>query len=69
MKNCYSIVCKTYKFEMPQLVPFYFVNEITFTFVIIAFTIYILSKYFLPRSLRSYYTDLRIVLFLMKIIK
>ncbi|OIW22599.1 hypothetical protein CONLIGDRAFT_697270 [Coniochaeta ligniaria NRRL 30616] len=29
---------------MPQLVPFYFVNEITFTFIIIVLTIYILSN-------------------------
>jgi F-type H+-transporting ATPase subunit 8 len=37
---------------MPQLVPFFFVNEITFTFVIIAVTVYILSKYILPRFVR-----------------
>uniref|UniRef100_A0AAU7YUL7 ATP synthase protein 8 n=1 Tax=Madurella sp. TaxID=2420206 RepID=A0AAU7YUL7_9PEZI len=39
---------------MPQLVPFYFVNEITFTFVIIIQTIYILSKYILPRFIRLF---------------
>ena len=39
---------------MPQLVPFYFVNEITFTFVIIAITVYILSKYILPRFVRLF---------------
>jgi len=34
---------------MPQLVPFYFVNEIVFAFTIITVTLYILSKYILPR--------------------
>ena len=34
---------------MPQLVPFYFVNEIIFTFSIITLILYILSKYILPR--------------------
>jgi len=39
---------------MPQLVPFYFVKEITFTFVILATTVYILSKYILPRFVRLF---------------
>ena len=39
---------------MPQLVPFYFVNEVTFTFAIIAATVYILSKYILPRFVRLF---------------
>jgi len=39
---------------MPKLVPFFFVNEITFTFVIIALTVYILSKYILPRFVRLF---------------
>jgi len=34
---------------MPQLVPFYFINEVTFTFIIIIITLYFLSKYILPR--------------------
>ena len=42
------------KQKMPQLIPFYFVNEITFTFVIIVLTIYILSKYILPRFVRLF---------------
>ncbi len=44
----------TKKKIMPQLVPFYFVNEITFTFVIIALIVYILSKYILPRFVRLF---------------
>ena len=34
---------------MPQLVPFYFINEITFGFVILTIIIYIFSKYFRPK--------------------
>ena len=39
---------------MPQLVPFYFINEITFAFAIIAIAIFILSKYILPRFVRLF---------------
>ena len=39
---------------MPQLVPFYFVNEIVFTFVILTITVYMLSKYILPRFVRLF---------------
>ena len=39
---------------MPQLVPFYFVNEVIFTFIIIAITTYILSKNILPRFIRLF---------------
>jgi F-type H+-transporting ATPase subunit 8 len=41
---------------MPQLVPFYFVNEITFTFIILGITVYFLSKYVLPRFVRLFMT-------------
>ena len=33
---------------MPQLVPFYFVNQVTFAFIILLLLIYIFSKYILP---------------------
>jgi F-type H+-transporting ATPase subunit 8 len=46
---------------MPQLVPFYFINEIVFTFSIIASTVYILSKYVLPRFVRLFSTRIYIV--------
>jgi len=36
---------------MPQLVPFYFVNEIAFAFSIIIIILYLLSKYILPRMI------------------
>jgi F-type H+-transporting ATPase subunit 8 len=34
---------------MPQLVPFYFINQVFFTFSIIIILIYLFSKYILPR--------------------
>ena len=39
---------------MPQLIPFYYVNEVTFAFAIILLTIYMLSKYILPRFVRLF---------------
>lgn len=41
---------------MPQLVPFYYVNEVTFAFAILATLIYIFSKYTLPRFVRLFTT-------------
>jgi len=43
---------------MPQLVPFYFVNEIFFTFVIISTLIFLLSKYILPNKMRLFISRL-----------
>jgi F-type H+-transporting ATPase subunit 8 len=37
---------------MPQLVPFYFVNEIMFSIIILNILIFILSKYILPTMLK-----------------
>nr|YP_010119129.1 ATP synthase subunit 8 [Erysiphe necator]YP_010119206.1 ATP synthase subunit 8 [Erysiphe pisi]YP_010689742.1 ATP synthase subunit 8 [Erysiphe quercicola]QQY98350.1 ATP synthase subunit 8 [Blumeria graminis f. sp. tritici]QQY98149.1 ATP synthase subunit 8 [Erysiphe necator]QQY98227.1 ATP synthase subunit 8 [Erysiphe pisi]WBR75368.1 ATP synthase subunit 8 [Erysiphe quercicola] len=34
---------------MPQLVPFYFINQVTFAFVLLPVMIFVLSKYILPR--------------------
>ncbi len=39
---------------MPQLVPFYFMNEITFAFAIIVIIVYLSSKYILPRFVRLF---------------
>jgi F-type H+-transporting ATPase subunit 8 len=39
---------------MPQLVPFYYINEIFFTFVIISTLIFLLSKYILPNKIRLF---------------
>ena len=33
---------------MPQLIPHYFVNQISFTFLVLIVLIYVLSKYILP---------------------
>jgi F-type H+-transporting ATPase subunit 8 len=37
---------------MPQLVPFYFVNETTMAFVLLPTLIYLFSKYLLPQRVR-----------------
>lgn len=39
---------------MPQLVPFYYTNEVMFAFGILVFILYILSKYILPRIVRLF---------------
>jgi F-type H+-transporting ATPase subunit 8 len=39
---------------MPQLVPFYFINEVTFAFTLLVIMIYIFSKYVLPRFVRLF---------------
>ena len=33
---------------MPQLIPFYFVNQLFFSFITLAILVYVLSKYILP---------------------
>ena len=33
---------------MPQLTPFYYMNEVVFSFTIIVLVLYVLSKYILP---------------------
>ena len=48
---------------MPQLIPFFFFNQILITFVVLFSVVYILSKYVLPISLltqviRTYITKL-----------
>ena len=50
----YLVILYIINTVMPQLVPFYFINEIFFTFTIIIFTVYILSKYILPRFVRLF---------------
>ena len=41
---------------MPQLVPFYFINQVTFAFTILVVLIYVFSKYILPRFVRLFTT-------------
>ena len=49
-----------YKKKMPQLVPFYFINQVTFAFVIIAIMVYLLSKYILPKMVSLFTTRISI---------
>lgn len=39
---------------MPQLVPFYFLNQLTYGFIILIILLYVLSKYLLPSILNLY---------------
>lgn len=41
---------------MPQLVPFYFINQVTFAFIIVTLVIYIFTKFILPRFVRLFLT-------------
>ena len=48
---------------MPQLIPFFFFNQILFSFVVFAILVYVLSKYILPlftyqQVIRMYITKL-----------
>jgi F-type H+-transporting ATPase subunit 8 len=42
------------KSAMPQLIPFFFVNETTMAFILIPSLIYIMSKYILPNRVRLF---------------
>jgi F-type H+-transporting ATPase subunit 8 len=41
---------------MPQLVPFNFINQVTFAFILLIIMIYVFSKYTLPRFVRLFST-------------
>nr|QCL17430.1 ATP synthase F0 subunit 8 [Graphis scripta] len=41
---------------MPQLVPFFFINEVLFTFVLLILIIYMFTKYILPKFIRLFTT-------------
>jgi len=41
---------------MPQLVPFYFINQVLFAFAIIVTLVYVFSKYILPKFIRLFAT-------------
>ncbi len=47
---------------MPQLVPFYFMNEVVFAFAVIVIVHYILSKYILPRIMNLFISRLFTIL-------
>ncbi|ORY06146.1 fungal ATP synthase protein 8-domain-containing protein [Clohesyomyces aquaticus] len=40
------------KSAMPQLIPFFFVNETTAAFILLPSLIYVMSKYILPQRVR-----------------
>ncbi|KAH7135091.1 fungal ATP synthase protein 8-domain-containing protein [Dendryphion nanum] len=42
------------KSAMPQLIPFFFVNETTVAFILIPSLIYVFSKYVLPQRVRLF---------------
>jgi F-type H+-transporting ATPase subunit 8 len=42
------------KSAMPQLIPFFFVNETTVAFILLPTLIYIMSKYVLPQRVRLF---------------
>ena len=46
------------KKKMPQLTPFYFVNQITFVFAMLIIMLYVFSKYLLPKFVRIFCTRL-----------
>ena len=52
--RCARIIIIIIKINMPQLVPFYYMNEVVFAFAIIVFILYVLSKYILPRIVRLF---------------
>ncbi len=45
---------------MPQLIPFFFVNQVTFNFLLLTLIIYLFTKYLLPRFVRLLKTRLHI---------
>nr|QCG70041.1 ATP synthase F0 subunit 8 [Plectosphaerella sp.] len=47
---------------MPQLIPFYFMNEVVFAFSIIVIVHYVPSKYILPRIINLFLSRLFTVL-------
>ena len=41
---------------MPQLIPFFFVNQVTYNFLLLIVIIYLFTKYILPRFVRLFKT-------------
>jgi len=39
---------------MPQLIPFFFVNQVIFNFTLLTLIIYMFTKYMLPRFVRLF---------------
>lgn len=63
MINIDLINIKNIEIKMPQLIPFYFLNQLSFAFLTLITLIYIFSKYILPlftfqQVIRMYITKL-----------
>ena len=43
---------------MPQLVPFFFVNQVSYNFLLLIILVYLFSKYILPKFVRLFKTRL-----------
>lgn len=41
---------------MPQLIPYFFVNQLSFTFLVLLALVFVLSKYILPYNVSIYLT-------------
>lgn len=46
--------------KMPQLIPFFFVNQVVFNFLLLTIIIYMFTKYLLPRTVSLFKTRLDI---------
>lgn len=42
--------------KMPQLIPFYFLNQVVFTYALFVALTYVFSKYILPKFVRLFST-------------
>ncbi|CAI6333569.1 unnamed protein product [Periconia digitata] len=51
MPNNQMVILKS---AMPQLIPFFFVNEVTVAFILLPSLIYVMSKYLLPQRVRLF---------------
>jgi F-type H+-transporting ATPase subunit 8 len=49
-----TVAQMTIKSAMPQLIPFFFVNETTVAFILLPSLIYVFSKYILPQKVRLF---------------
>lgn len=69
-KNLYSVipniqpvyVYKVNNKNVPQLVPFFFINQIAFAFTLLVMIIYGFSKYILPKYVKLFLIRLYIVI-------
>ncbi len=61
LSTCNNTREKLFKFfTMPQLLPFYFVNQLTFALLVLITMIYVFSKYILPMFTELFLTRMYI---------